>query len=220
MVFLFAVSSSLVLCAEVEPNPKTLRQSISFVLERAAKTPVKKTILPTLLSFPKTSHSPVAYLDAADKKTAPITPKTLIQTQMIALEDGLDGMGRIARAELGVFPSFFYKSTLAYHRKWLAAYRAGKDRSALVKTFRRPGPEDPCVGFTVAMDEAARVFSGREIVASAKRTLGAPAKEIDRPGDTTDQIGSYWAEWEMKDRFILVSQGESSALLLRVIFKP
>ncbi len=203
-----------------EPDARTLRQSFTYVIERAEKTPCKRPVLETLLSFPKTSHSPIAYLDAADKRVHPVTAKTLIQTQEISVEDVLDGMGRIARAEIGSFPAFFYKSTLPFHRKWLKAYDSGKDRTHLSKEFKRPGPKDPCVGFSVALDEAMSVISGREAAAFLKKALGKPVKESGRPGMTSDEIGDYWAEWRMKDRIISAVQGESSALLIRVIFLP
>lgn len=201
-------------------NAKSLRQSFSYVVQRAVKTPAKKTILETLLSFPKISHSPVVYLDASDKRVSPVTPKTLIQTQEISIEDGLDGMGRIARAEIGPFPAFLYKSTLTYHKKWLSAFRTGKERTALAREFKRPGPKDPCVGFSIALDEAMSVVSGREAVAFLKKTWGKPVKETGRPGMTTDEVGDYWAEWRMQDRLLSAVQGESSALLIRVIFLP
>lgn len=203
-----------------EPDTKSLRQSFTYVVERAAKTPAKKTVLETLLSFPKVSHSPVAYLDAADRKVSPVTAKTLIQTQDISIEDGLEGMGRIARAEIGPFPAFFYKSTVAYHRKWFSAYRSGKERTHLSREFKRPGPKDPCIGFSIALDEAMSVISGREAAAYLKKAWGKPVKESGRPGMTSDEIGDYWAEWRMKDRILSAVQGESSALLIRVIFLP
>lgn len=203
-----------------QQEAKALRQSFTYVVERAAKTPAKKTILETLLSFPKTVHSPVIYLDASDRRVSPVTAKTLIQTQDIAIEDGLDGLGRVARAEIGPFPAFFYKSTLPYHKKWLSAYQSAKDRTALFRQFKRPDPKDPCVGFSIALDEAMSVISGREAAAFLKKAWGKPDKESGRPGMTSDEIGDYWAQWQTKDRIITAVQSESSALLIKVIFLP
>lgn len=198
---------------------KRLRATFNFVLENAKKLPAKRTVLQALLFFPKAEHCAVAYITPDDKRIWPVTSKTLIQTQEISIEDGLDHMGRVARAQIGEFPAMFYKSTTAYHRQWLARFLAGKDTSSLWKSFVKPGPKDPCVGFSVSMADATMSFSGREAVAAAKRLFGPPKKESGKPAMTTDDIGSYQARWEMKDRWITVSQDESVGFLLRVIFK-
>jgi hypothetical protein len=203
-----------------QSEARTLRATFTYVIQNAKSLPAKRTILQTLLAFPKADHSRIAYINPTDKRIFPVTPKTLIQTQEITIEDGLDHMGRVARAQIGEFPAMFYKSTLAYHKQWMAKFWAGQDTSGLWKTFAKPSPSSPCVGFSVSMADATMTFSGREAVAAAKKAFGRPVKDSGKPALTTDDIGSYFGKWEMKDRFITVSQDESVGFLLRVIFKP
>lgn len=194
--------------------------SMGYVSRMTKTVKPSSNILNLLIGLPKSEYTYIRYISPEGKVHYPVTKKTLVQTSDSVPEAGIDYIGRAARAQIGPFPAFFYKSTEVYHQKWFRNFEQGRSSSALWASYKRPSVNDPCVGFALSLDEIIGWFSTNDVYNELVSVHGKPSQKSGFASRSSTQSSEFFARWNKSDRVVTLNDWAEQSIVLSVVFKP